>query len=114
MLKLSYRQLLVVTEVGRTLQRWQRDSYLRALADELASCKVIGDGNVHAAACKARRTVEVAHWARQQRSTEAVVDGTGTGTARERYEQLIATNPKFKLAPSTGDGVIIVGARPAK
>jgi hypothetical protein len=31
-------------------------------------------------------------------------------TARELYEREIATNPRFKLAPLPGEGVVIVGA----
>jgi hypothetical protein len=46
MLRLSDSQLADVMAVGRTLYRWHRDAFLKAVAAELAS-KKIGHGAVH-------------------------------------------------------------------
>jgi hypothetical protein len=47
-----------------------------------------------------------ARWPRANAPTES------KGTARERYERELATNPRFQEAPNTGQIICIVGARP--
>jgi len=45
----------------------------------------------------------------QQTKTEPTA---GKETARERFIKELSTNPRFKEAPKSGTGYVIVGAKP--
>src|SRR2546430_12603053 len=105
-LALSDKHLRDVMDTARTLPRWQRDEYLKTVAEELEG-KAHGDGSVYLAARRARRTIELRHWAAQKRSSESAIDGTAgdAPTARQKYEALASADPKwFKITEDRNTG----------
>jgi hypothetical protein len=111
-LKFSDAALKHIKSFAIPIPPWRRSEYLLAISSALKNIPDPEPAQVYRAARAAQQKILYGN----RPSDGSTLDGRTALplTARERYEQLIATNPRFKLAQSNGDGVIIVGATIAK
>jgi hypothetical protein len=115
-LKLSDAAMDHVRNLAVPIPSYRRSEYLTAIASALADIPDPEPAQVY----KVARTAQQRILYGSRRCDGPTLDGkTGLPlrpvlplTPREQFEHTAASNPKFKQAPSNGEGVVIVGARP--